>query len=505
MALLVHDLGNKLLADLWDYLGIPDPQVYALDSYVIRTHYATRSYGGTANIDPLNMPESERDQADTVPDDGTKAPKRVAASPKTGRKKKSWKSKATTAQQRQAMTDLREGWQPEPNPDPRSRKYPDPGPTAPGSFTRIDPAFPFIGPEGRLLSTHDTGAANTFQGAGSSRRSGIVDGRDKHALVASGFLPDGTPFPPFVRAFTCAMGGSSKAKAGITTWETAIRFGAKPIEITSDRGYEDTDLAPFMANARSHGIAIVHDLNSYQRICVPAAPGVDFIDGYYFTAGMPAGLDALPWPSYDVTKDERDAALQRFDHRSAFSFRPMTEWKDGKQRLRGPACPTHVDKNAAGVPVAAHGMTVRCVNAKYFHLSARHLPQTACAKGTPCACSSTFTIYEASLPSSYEPLLFGTTTWYRRYGRRNLGESFNSQEQYHFRLNKHSIRVKAERWDLAHAFISAGLFILAFFRWMQRLGAWSLDDEHFDTFDPDVIESCLHVVGIPPKPHSPPG
>ena len=56
---------NDILTGLWRYMEIPDSDTYAVDSYVIETHFRTRSYGGVANIDPQWVPDPVKSEVST--------------------------------------------------------------------------------------------------------------------------------------------------------------------------------------------------------------------------------------------------------------------------------------------------------------------------------------------------------------------------------------------------------------------------------------------------------
>jgi predicted Co/Zn/Cd cation transporter (cation efflux family) len=99
------------------------------------------------------------------------------------------------------------------------------------------------------------------------------------------------------------------------------------------------------------------------------------------------------------------------------------------------------------------------------------------------------------LPSSYEPLHYGTSKWAKAKGNRNVVESYNSVEQFHRRVHKHSIRVRAHKWDFMHALLNAAIFIKTFYNWLIRLGAWAIEDYH--PLDMPVVRKCMQLVSTP--------
>jgi hypothetical protein len=139
-------------------------------------------------------------------------------------------------------------------PRKKSRRPARIGPTvAGGKISTNHPDFPQLRPDGRLAHTKDPGAASGYVGAGASRKSGIRDGRDKHVLVASGFLPDGTPFPPFAFGYTCVPGGDDKGNAAMATFDHAKSVGVTPAPTQLDRIYTAIDAEKFEHRLNDEG------------------------------------------------------------------------------------------------------------------------------------------------------------------------------------------------------------------------------------------------------------
>ena len=138
-----------------------------------------------------------------------------------------------------------------------------------------------------------------------------------------------------------------------------------------------------------------------------------------------------------------------------------------------------------------------CINSPYIHLLPRTIPATTCTKGQPCGCSKTITIKPDEIPNSCEPLLWGTTKWASEYHRRNLSEAAFSVEQHHYGLGRHSIRVRAHKWDLAFAIVNLATFIRQFHSLVMRLGAHALDPGYHSALDPDVFTLALERVLTP--------
>lgn len=463
---------NEILDALWRYMGIPESDVFAVDSYVIQTHFRTRAFGGVANIDPQWVPDSIRPEvsADVPSKEGNQGPR-------------------TRDDLKRAATEFL--------PAPRashSRKPPAIGPTVPGDFTRIDREFPQAGPEGRLHHTMDPGAANAYRGAGSSRQGGIVNGRDKHVAAAAGYLPDGSPFPPLQRAFACAMGGASKDEALVLLNSYAPNVLSPDTLTAVDRGYLRTP--EIVAEIMKGDADLIHDLRDDERGRRIWQEGIDFVDGWFYSSSLPPALVDLPRLPRMASAEDRQKSRARFDERTPYAFRPMGRTGAGAWRFRGPAVPVQVKKDPYGRVMAARGMTVNCPNSPYSHLCTKQ-PVTLCVSGEPCGCSLTFSVAVEDLPKHIEPRRWGSSLWARHYGRRNLVESFNSNEQYHQRLGRHSIRVHAKKWDLFHGLLTIGLFICQVFNWLQRLGAHVVRAQGYDILDRAVISKCMKRVMRP--------
>lgn len=474
--LSMQALGNRLLTALWRYVGLPETNVWAIDSEVVPTHFATLSWGKTADIAP-----------DWVPDEAKGQVALASGSDGVRRKSPAKPTKKTQAQMQAALATHNA-----PARNPRSRKPAPIGPTVRGQFTVVSSAFPQLAPDGRLAHTKDPGARNAFQGAGASRRSGIVNGRDKHAFVAAGLLPDGTPFPPFTRAFNAVPGGFDKGRSCLDLLETAEANGVSPSVFSADRIYSAVIKENFQHPLTNAGWTLVRDLKDSQRKVRQWIAGINYLDGWWFTSGMPPGLNDLPRPPMHANRAVRQEHQARFDARRAYTFRVNKKLADGGYRLRGPALPDHVTKNpVTGQVEKVRGVRVRCANSEYVTLLPRTIPQTTCIQGQPCGCSQTFTVPGDEIENSCEPLIWGTTEWAAEYSRRNMSEASFSLDQYHYGMDKNSIRVRAHKWDLAFAMLMLANFVRLFHSWVMRLGAHSLDPGYHSALDPEVFTVAL--------------
>lgn len=484
LAVSMQDLGNRMLNVLWKFTGVPDSDSWAIDSSVVETHFAPQSWGKTADIAKDWVPDEERGNVASFQGVTERTLRPKGTSPTT---------KATNDQVAAALATYEQ--MPAPERDPRSRKPVPVGPVVRGEFTRVSSQFPQLGPDGRLAHTKDAGARNAFRGAGASRRSGITNGRDQHSFVASGKLPDGSPFPPFTRAYNAVPGGYDKGDSCLGVLRIAEASGVTPSVFTADRIYTALPPEVFERVAVDEGWTLIRDLKEVQRKLRQWVAGVNYHDGWWFTTGMPAGLNNLPRPGIGASRAVRQECQDRFDQRRPFMFRRSARLADGGFRLRGPALPDRVDRDpVTGQVTAVHGVRVRCINSPHHHLLPRTLPQTSCQAGKPCGCSKTLTVHASEIPNSCEPLLWGSTIWATEYARRNMSEAAFSLDEYHYGRTKDSIRVRAHKWDFAFAMLTLANFIRMFHSFVMRLGAHALDPGHHSALEPDVFTPALERV-----------
>lgn len=468
----IERVGNRILAALWEHVGIPNSPEWALDSEVVETHYAMQSYGGAPDVDPAWVADPDQSAAAG----GTTMTRRLTT------KHKTWKKNRRERRRQQ-----------------RSRKPERMGPTAEGDFKRRNADFPQVGKDGRLRHTKDVGAASSYRGAGANRTASFPVGRDKHTLVASGHFPDGTPYPPILRTYTCVLGGSSRTEAGITTFRYANDTGmpTNRRHATLDRIYTGPDADQFEQPVRALDWTITKSLTANQKTFHPwNEPGVVYVDGFFYTDALPTGLRDLPARPLNTTSEELAKLEKRYDKRRPYAFIQHGYTTAGSIRLRGPATPSRVIKNEHGQPTAVEGVRLNCVNSQYHHLVPARVPMSACIPNQPCGCSATFTVATDDLPSSYEPTLWGSTAWAKKYFRRNLVEAYNSVDSYHYRVGRHSIRVHADKWDFAHLCLVLAGWFKQVRSWLLREGAHAVDVEEFPgaPFHPTVMRTVIERV-----------
>jgi hypothetical protein len=490
-------LENKLVSDLYTYIGIPKSPHGALDSFPLSTFYKTRSHGGEGNIQ-ANVYEGE-DAAFILDNAAQKVVQSAMTAP---RGKKKWKSKSSNLAKKKQMVATRAEWDRQQHPlrEPKSRKPAPNGPPAVGNFTRLDPDYPQIAEDFRLQHSVDSGAGNGYQGAGNSRPAGIKNGRDMHYLVMTGDLPDGTPFPPFPMGVAARKAGGDKCEPALATLRYATASDHQLTALNVDRGYTAGDAKNLIAPALTQGVDIVRDLTSHQQKCESFGDGLMTIDGYFFTNGTPDGLLSLQIHGMFAPALEIEQNQAGYNARAAFACRPEGPMKNGKIRARGPSFCSSIKKDNLGNVIAVGGYTARCVNNPHFHLMDRKVPQTKCtpADKGKCGCSITRVISMKDFPPSYEPKLYGTTKWYKEKGARSLVESYNALEQIHNGVDRYSIQVRENKWNLAHLGLYLALTVKAVYNWVCRLGAWAVDFDYYEPLDAEVLEAVFKLVTTSP-------
>jgi hypothetical protein len=233
--------------------------------------------------------------------------------------------------------------------------------------------------------------------------------------------------PRVIRSFVFVPAGSSKAAAGLSAVDIAIKTAEARNRLTTvyaDRGYSMLAAVNWQLRLWSRGLRQVMDLAKNQRGERSSPhPCTVFIDGGLFTSALPQTLRDLPSPSEpNIGERESRERAKHIDERSHYAYRPLgaRNPENGHQRFKGP-----VNSNKLCCP--NHPETTRLANLN---------PETTCTTGSDCGCKGTFTITPDEYARESQWPLFGTTAWRELYGSRNAVESFNAD----VRTNKLSWR-----------------------------------------------------------------
>ena len=240
---------------------------------------------------------------------------------------------------------------------------------------------------------------------------------------------DGTPMPAVALGIEVTPAGANKAQAGLNLIDRLTQAGRTISSIVVDRGYSMAKPENWATPLIRRNIEQHHDLGANEKRLEPAdTPGVIFLDGHPYLANMPKRLRELRRLGLGATNEEVAENARAYNERVPWGFaRNGRPTRTGAQRYRGPI----------------HAQKVRCPNYPWSLRWPETKPLTNCIPGEPCACAATFTI-QADDPrvKHRQPELFGTEHWLKRYGARNLAESFNaSLKQHHMKLKRQSSRV----------------------------------------------------------------
>jgi len=463
----VDALCDALADAAWEVLDLPSCDTWAVDSTLLETHYRRFGRGTAADVDvdsveartralaagqtdafwvpaaDLQVPDGAGVEPWSDPDDTvtSKARKAAAADVADNRRKNgSKKIKASggqalsPAQARTRAIEEHQRWAAkDPQPKPRKGTRKDPrtvpaGPTATGDVRSYHPAFPAIGPDGRMVPTKSPWARDGYQSGTNNAPKQILAGGDLHVLTASGHAPDGRPLPPFARRHRFLPAGDNKGRPVIDAVLGAVTDGVTVTDLQADRGMTTLDPENFARPLHQTGVNVHKDLHPQQRGFQGFHNGALMLDGWFFSAAMPKHLWEVPGTTLNSTRAEREAIHRAHDKRlrewGYLSLGPVQA--DGSQRLQDPArrgtkrCPNY-------------GPSMRLNPSKY--------DETGCTPGEDCGCGRTITVTSDLQERMRQPHVWMTTAWAAAYYRRNLVESFNSWIKFHRNLRRGALRV----------------------------------------------------------------
>lgn len=292
--------------------------------------------------------------------------------------------------------------------------------------------FPIRRADGRLQHSLDPDATDGYRSGKQMAHKDIFNGYDNHIACATPG-DSGHALPALALGMELTSAGSNKAAAGLALIDRVSAYlktrGDALTSVCVDRGYSMAAHENWAQQLIERGVAQHHDLGASEKRREPAdRPDVIFLDGHPFIANMPKRLHDLRRPGLNATAAEKAEQARIYNERWAYAFStngPVT--RNGAQRYRGPV----------------HSQKLRCPNHPASMRWNPKKPLTNCTPGQPCACSATLTV-KADDPRARhrQPELYGTEKWLKRYGARNLIESFNaSLKNHHMRLQRHSTRV----------------------------------------------------------------
>lgn len=426
-ALIDSLLEGTLLADG----DVPLGGSLSLDGTDHETYGLRRTTGKLVDVDPNGLEAleaglwKEAAEAGAIPDGPAKDPKKNGS--KKGRPKRSGNAResrparGTTKGQaaKQANADAWAAWRAA-NPagdqkraDRWCRRPLRPGPTAPGAFKQVAGAghqgmFPMLGPDGRLIHSHDPDAREGKRSGTNGRPGETYLGYEMHmATTAPG--PDGAPTPMRVARFRLAPAGSDRGRPGLDA--LASWAADRPLPGTqNDRGYSVLDGWADSVRALSPAYN-AFDLHPNQRVDYPHWAGALCRDGGLFSPALPERLHKPVAPGLNATREQRERFRAECDERAQWAFAPAGTTAAGTPRYKGPAL---------------RG-TLRCPNwPASMRLSAKDHPTSTCKPSSECPCGKSIAVPDQVMNKIRQWPLWGTTAWFDRYGKRGAVEVSNS-------------------------------------------------------------------------------
>lgn len=361
----------------------------------------------------------EAAEAGAIPDGPAKAPKKGRPRGTNGAGTRQARGTTKSQAAKQANADAWAAWRAA-NPEDKQKRADRwcrrplrPGPTAPGEFKQVAGAghqgmFPMMGPDGRLIHSHDPEAREGKRSGTNGRPGQTYLGHEMHmATTAPG--PDGASTPLRVARFRLAPAGSDRGRPGLdalTAW-----CADRPLQGTQfDRGY--TVLNGWADGVRALGPKhMALDLHPNQRVDYPHWAGALCRDGGLFSPALPERLHKPTPPGINGTREQREKWRRDCDEREKWAFAPAGTTAAGTLRYKGPAL---------------RG-TLRCPNTPAsMRLSAKDHPTSTCAPGDDCPCGKSIAVPNHVMNKIRQWPLWGTTAWADRYGKRNAVESSNA-------------------------------------------------------------------------------
>lgn len=308
--------------------------------------------------------------------------------------------------------------------------------------------FPMKGDDGRWQHSLDPDARDGYRSGKQMGSKEVFLGYDLHIAVPTP-ATSGLALPGLAYGIEVTAAGASKAAAGLRLIDRVKARAKKRAQnvtsVTVDRGYSMARLAAWALPLIDRGIVQHHDLGSKESRLAPGPhPGVIYLDGHPYLAVMPKRLKELRRPGLDANAEEVAESARQYNERAPYAFSTNGPVRpNGAQRYRGPVLTKKV----------------RCPNHPESMRWAETKPLTNCTPGEACACSLTFTVQADDRVTKHrQPELYGTENWLKRYGARNLVESFNaSLKKHHMKLARHSTRL----FGLAKNTIMLGFIVAA--------------------------------------------
>ena len=275
-----------------------------------------------------------------------------------------------------------------------------------------------IGPDNRKIYTRDTDARAGHRTATNTRPTKLYVGRELHLGVAVSALDHtdriayanlGRPVPQVVITSALVPAGTHRAKAVVDGLIEAHQSDLCS-EVLVDGGYSLSKPEHFHQPLRQAGIDQTLRILTHQRGLHGSIGDAVVIDGQPFSGHLPTGEYRLEMPARNAANNARRACVAKFDERAKLRYTVHSRNADGTVRYKCPFC-----AGRAHSPKFAKTMKRRNKSSRLVQTDKK---AKTCCTGLVTADTDT-TFFD-------QKTIFGTTAWWKAWGRRNIVESANA-------------------------------------------------------------------------------
>ncbi len=275
-----------------------------------------------------------------------------------------------------------------------------------------------IGPDGRKIYTRDTDARAGHRTATNTRPTKLYIGRELHLGVAVAAIDHtdrvsytnlGRPVPQVVVTSSLVPAGTHRAKA-VTDGLIEAQQSNLCSEVLADGGYSLSKPEYFHQRLHRAGIDQTIRILTHQRGPHGSIGDAVLIDGQPFSGHLPTGEYELDMPARNADNASKQACVDRFNTRAKLRYTVHSNKADGTVRYKCPFC-------AGRAYSAKFPKTMKSRNN-----NARLVPTGKNAKN----CCNGIVTADTDATFLDQKTIFGTTAWWKAWGRRNIVESVNA-------------------------------------------------------------------------------
>jgi len=275
-----------------------------------------------------------------------------------------------------------------------------------------------IGPDSRKIYTRDTDARAGHRTATNTRPTKLYVGRELHLGVAVSALDHtdriayanlGRPVPQVVITSALVPAGAHRAKAVVDGVIEAHQSGLCS-EVLVDGGYSLSKPEHFHQRLHEAGIDQTIRILTHQRGPHGSIGDAVLVDGQPFSGHLPTGEHQLDMPGRNADDATRRACVEKFNERAKLRYTVHTKKADGTVRYKCPFC-----AGRAHSPKFPRTMKSRNKNSRLVQPG----------KTAKTCCNGVVTA-DTDVTFLDQKTIFGTTAWWKAWGRRNIVESANA-------------------------------------------------------------------------------